>query len=74
MDAYVAVEAMASDRPYRAASDVTEIVAEIQRESGTQFDPAVVAAFVRAVRSAGRDLVVNSAVRAATRPPVAGAR
>lgn len=57
-----AVEAMASDRPYRAASDVTQIVDEIELYAGTQFDPAVVAAFGRAVHDAGEGLVINSAV------------
>lgn len=56
-----AVEAMASDRPYSAASDVAAIVTEIESHAGTQFDPNVVAAFSRAVNSAPTDLVVNSA-------------
>jgi putative nucleotidyltransferase with HDIG domain len=38
-------DAMASDRPYRRASSYEEIRQEIVRCSGTQFDPAVVAAF-----------------------------
>ncbi len=41
-DAFVA---MREDRPYRGALSETEAVAEIMRASGTQFDPACVAAF-----------------------------
>jgi diguanylate cyclase (GGDEF)-like protein len=54
-----AFEAMISDRPYRAARSEPEAIAELQRCAGTQFDPAVVAAFQTAlgVRSpaGGRD-------------------
>ena len=41
-----AFDAMTSDRPYAAAIDPADAVVEIQRCAGTQFDPAVVAAFV----------------------------
>lgn len=44
-----AFDAMASDRPYRAAMSMADIVAEIEACAGTQFDPAVVAAFLSAV-------------------------
>lgn len=37
-----AVEAMASDRPYRKARDTEYIIDELKRCSGTQFDPRVV--------------------------------
>ena len=37
-----AVEAMASDRPYRKARDKEYIIEELNRCSGTQFDPQVV--------------------------------
>jgi len=43
-DAY---EAMTADRPYRAALSAAEARAELRRGAGTQFDPAVVAAFER---------------------------
>lgn len=39
-------EAMISDRPYRKALDIGEAVEEIVINSGTQFDPVVVEAFV----------------------------
>jgi diguanylate cyclase (GGDEF)-like protein/putative nucleotidyltransferase with HDIG domain len=41
-----AFHAMTSDRPYRAAMPVTEAIAELNRNSGRQFDPAVVDALV----------------------------
>jgi HD-GYP domain-containing protein (c-di-GMP phosphodiesterase class II) len=40
-------DAMTSDRPYRLAMPVSAALAEIARCSGTQFDPHVVAAFLR---------------------------
>jgi HD-GYP domain-containing protein (c-di-GMP phosphodiesterase class II) len=36
-----AIEAMSSDRPYRKARPVEYILEELQRCSGTQFDPRV---------------------------------
>lgn len=42
-----AFDAMNSDRPYRPAMSREEAVAEIKRGSGTQFDPAVVNAFLK---------------------------
>jgi len=42
-----ALSAMTTDRPYRAARTSNDALAELQRCSGTQFDPRVVAAIVR---------------------------
>jgi len=42
-------DAMTSDRAYRAAMTHEQAMAELRRCAGTQFDPAVVAAFERAV-------------------------
>lgn len=41
------VDAMASDRPYRKGRSIEEIVDEVGRCSGKQFDPAVVDAFMK---------------------------
>jgi putative nucleotidyltransferase with HDIG domain len=41
-----AFNAMTTDRPYRAALPVAEALAEIDRNSGGQFDPSVVAALL----------------------------
>ena len=41
-----AVDAITSDRPYRAAASVEDALEEVVRHSGTQFDPAAVAALV----------------------------
>jgi putative nucleotidyltransferase with HDIG domain len=45
-DAY---SAMTTNRPYRSAMPVADAIAELQRCSGAQFDPAVVAAMARIV-------------------------
>jgi HD-GYP domain-containing protein (c-di-GMP phosphodiesterase class II) len=42
-----AFSAMTTDRPYRAARTQAEALAELQRCSGTQFDPQVVDALLR---------------------------
>lgn len=39
-------DAMISDRPYRAALSSEDALAELRRCAGTQFDPAVVRAFI----------------------------
>lgn len=56
-----AVEAMASDRPYRPGSTVAAILKEIRTEAGSQFDPHVVEAFVNVVQTQGDATIVNSA-------------
>jgi putative two-component system response regulator len=40
-------DAMTSDRPYRAAMPASQAIAEIKRCAGSQFDPAVVRAFLK---------------------------
>jgi HD-GYP domain-containing protein (c-di-GMP phosphodiesterase class II) len=57
-----AVEAMASDRPYRSGMSLTRIINEIKACSGTQFDPAVASAFVRIAELERDRLVTNSAL------------
>jgi diguanylate cyclase (GGDEF)-like protein len=56
-----AVEAMASDRPYHRAMLLDEIIAEIRRYAGTQFDSVVVETFARVAEREGTRLVTNSA-------------
>lgn len=46
-----AIEAMASDRPYRKARSNQYIIEEIKRHAGTQFDPKVVEAAVNLLES-----------------------
>jgi diguanylate cyclase (GGDEF)-like protein len=57
-----AVEAMASDRPYRSGMSLNKIINEINRCAGAQFDPAVAAAFVRIAEREREHLVTNSAL------------
>jgi putative nucleotidyltransferase with HDIG domain len=43
-------DAMTSDRPYRDALPVEEAIAQMEKKSGTQFDPRVTQAFARLLR------------------------
>ncbi len=45
-------DALTHDRPYKRAWSVTDAVAEIESQSGRQFDPSVVAAFLDVTKSA----------------------
>ncbi len=47
------VDALGSDRPYRAAWTAEKIAAEVKRQSGRQFDPAVVTAYLRVIERRG---------------------
>jgi PAS domain S-box-containing protein/putative nucleotidyltransferase with HDIG domain len=47
------VEAMASHRPYRAGLGIDKALAEIERGSGTSYDPVVVDACLRLFREQG---------------------
>jgi putative two-component system response regulator len=46
-------DALTHARPYKKAWSVREAVAEIERQSGRQFDPAIVAAFIELLREDG---------------------
>jgi response regulator RpfG family c-di-GMP phosphodiesterase len=53
-------DAIVTTRPYRAARTFSDAIEELERCSGSQFDPAVVAAFRRALlRSPGEPLVLD---------------
>jgi PAS domain S-box-containing protein/putative nucleotidyltransferase with HDIG domain len=45
-----AVDSMLADRPYRRGISMSEIVGELRRKSGTQFDPHVVNAFLKTLK------------------------
>jgi HD-GYP domain-containing protein (c-di-GMP phosphodiesterase class II) len=42
-------DTMTSDRPYRKAMPKEQVIEEIRENSGTQFDPLVVEAFIRSI-------------------------
>lgn len=44
------IDAMSADRPYRKGKSIEDVVAELKRCSGTQFDPDVVSAFLSTIR------------------------
>ncbi len=49
-------DAMVCDRPYRAGRTMSEAIKEVERCSGTQFDPDVVLAFKQIIYVAGEEL------------------
>ncbi|OGW85121.1 MAG: hypothetical protein A2987_04580 [Omnitrophica bacterium RIFCSPLOWO2_01_FULL_45_10] len=53
-----AFDAMTTDRPYRKCKSIEDAVQEIKRNSGTQFDPIIVSAFLLAYEKSS--LLVNS--------------
>lgn len=44
-------DAMTGDRPYRKSLGVEQAVAELKRYSGSQFDPEIVEAFIRVLKT-----------------------
>jgi putative nucleotidyltransferase with HDIG domain len=56
-----ALDTICSDRPYRPTRSFKEVLQEIRRCSGTQFDPAVVKAFFDLVDEKDRGFFKNSA-------------
>jgi len=52
-----AFEAMRSDRPYRRALPLQTAVEELERNSGSQFDPEVVSVFLKILDERGGDPV-----------------
>lgn len=57
------VEAMASDRPYHRAMSHDEVIAELKRCAGTQFDPVLVEIFLLVVQRETPSFIINSAQR-----------
>ncbi len=51
------VEAMTSDRPYRAGMPMGRVIDEIRLFSGTQFDPVVADAFLRIIEREGEAFI-----------------
>ncbi|OGQ01565.1 MAG: hypothetical protein A2W38_03420 [Deltaproteobacteria bacterium RBG_19FT_COMBO_58_16] len=47
------VDAMGADRPYRKGKPMADIIAELERCSGTQFDPEIVSAFLKTASARG---------------------
>jgi HD-GYP domain-containing protein (c-di-GMP phosphodiesterase class II) len=52
---------MAFNRTYHDAKSFEAIVAEVEAQAGSQFDPAVAAAFLRVVRRQGTEFLRGSA-------------
>jgi putative nucleotidyltransferase with HDIG domain len=57
-----AVEAMASDRPYRQGLKCKEILTELMDNANTQFDPLIVNAFSKVIKREGESVIINSAL------------
>jgi HD-GYP domain-containing protein (c-di-GMP phosphodiesterase class II) len=57
-------DAMASDRPYRPGLSMGDAIAEIVRCRGTQFDPDIVDAVVRAVENGSFTLIPRTSTHA----------
>jgi putative nucleotidyltransferase with HDIG domain len=62
-------DAMTTDRPYRRALTTEEALAEIERESGSQFHPAVAKAFVAWRRGLDPAAVLTAEERRSLRRP-----
>lgn len=55
------VDAMLSDRPYRATRSVADVVKEVIRCAGAHYDPTVVKAFLAVYEARGVEFFQNSA-------------
>jgi len=55
-----AFDAMVTHRSFRKARPVAEALEELRRNAGTQFDPAVIEAFLRRLRKGGPETIVLS--------------
>jgi len=68
-----AFDAMTTDRPYRKAMSIEVAVGELKSNSGSQFDPMIVEAFLRILEREGAQPLSGTAL-AAAEPAGAGAR
>jgi HD-GYP domain-containing protein (c-di-GMP phosphodiesterase class II) len=67
-----AFDAMSSERPYRKAMTNDEIIAELRRCSGTQFDPKVVEALIDVISAYPPDVSFGEYKRFSEAPQRAG--
>ncbi|MCB0063553.1 MAG: HD-GYP domain-containing protein [Caldilineaceae bacterium] len=67
------VEAMLSDRPYQSTRSLNDVIEEVKRCSGAQFDPQVVDAFLEVTEKHGSEFFINSASRVARELEKSGA-
>jgi putative nucleotidyltransferase with HDIG domain len=54
-----AFEAMVYGRPYRRRMDIASAIKEVKRQSGAQFDPKVVEAFLRVIKKFNKKVYLN---------------
>lgn len=54
-----AFDAMTTDRPYRKGMDPKEAIAELERNSGSQFDPDVVTVFIKLYQNDQIEKIIN---------------
>ena len=54
-----AFEAMVYGRPYRQRMDIASAIKEIKKQSGTQFDPKVVEAFLKVIKRFNKKVYLN---------------
>jgi putative nucleotidyltransferase with HDIG domain len=62
-------DAMTHERSYRKALSRGTAIAELERAAGTQFDPAVVEAFLAFLKRQGKELVATARAAAKERQP-----
>lgn len=54
-------DAMVTDRPYRKRLPFKEVIAELKRNSGTQFDPKLVKIFIKMIKRMSKAAVESAA-------------
>lgn len=66
-----AVEAMTSDRPYRKGLPLSQVISELEKGKGIQFDPLVIDAFIKVLRREGKGYLQNTAGQNTLDPQIA---